>query len=1168
MRSVSRKLSFAGCVCFLLLGIFSTGVFAQDLDSVTINGRITDSNNAPVVGASVTATLTTTGIERTVVTGADGFYRIVKLEPGTYTVKFSANGFGAIEQTNLNTIAGQNVRLNISLAPAGVRAEQTITLDGDDAPLVDTTRTVVGGTITQREIEELPNNSRNPLDLIFTLGGVTEEPLSTRDLARDQGLRGESATSIQAATPEEAGSFALSGGAAYSNNITIDGLDNNDDRAATVRFTPTLDAISEVQVITNQFSAEYGRASGGRVNFRTRSGGKKFRGRVSYFFEDESLNANTWRNNSRGVNRPSRQENIPVFSFGGPVPFVYFKNKTFFFAAYEYQNIKENTIVDTFVPAAANSRFALPASNISGAPPICETVTPTSGASAGISPCVGRTGTSAIPVTANFLAPYLEGVPTPLKNHTLSARLDHNFTDTHNITFNFQYGKRQDFRQFSGGSRLAEAFIGNSRDTRGFSLTDNFVFSSKTVNQARFQYSTLTPQVVSDGDLTNPVVLINLPGFLDSGSTLTAGSSTSGSSDRKEKRFQFQDTLTYIAGAHALKFGVDFQRVNSLYIDRSDATGTFNFGSGTFNNVAYSAVQNFLLNQVTRYRHNFGTSSAQQNTYYGVFVQDEWRVRPNLTLSYGARYENESIIKDKNNFSPRAGIAFDPFKKGKGVIRAGAGIFYNRALLRTIDDFTLTTNSLIFDTNNFGTSSSALRQSILSQISPRFPKPLTAAEAGQFCAANNVNCGNAAFGRILDSNLQLPESYQINVGFEREIGAGFVVEANYTWNKTARLWREFNPNAVSLDILNQKTGGSYKSLAEYLLARDFDNRPVGGTRPFLGGATTTSANFIRFITTPFNPNAPGAINNVIANPDLGGVICINGAAACSNTTSTPNVNRFYLLNLNSVTATNTSSPIAAALAILNQFRPDPTRRQLEQLASIGSSKYNGLIIELRRRYKKLGSGFGASFRVAYTLSSLLDDGVVNTSDAQINGDFRREWSRSLLDRRHRLALSGVFDTPDWFGKLRFSPILRVASAAPFNLGNGGVDRNLDDVNNDRPNFSGFYDTLLYRQPGSEIPQNLINNLSYPLIGAAGGNLKRNAGRGPLLFLFDANVSRNFKLTERFRLRPNIEINNVLNARVFSYGSGYIDANAPLDTFLVPTRTLRPREIRVGLRLDF
>lgn len=1137
MKSVFKRLYFYAFTFCLLFCTFSIVGFGQNLDYVTISGQITDPNNAAIAGATVTARLTTTGVERTVVTNEDGIYRILNLEPGNYTVRFTSQGFAAKEQTNVNTIAGQNVQLNISLLPAGVTAEQTITIT-DEPPAVDVTRTVVGGTVTQREIEELPSQSRNPLDLIFTLGGVTEEPLSTRDLARDRGTRGEGAPSN---TPEEAGSFSLSGGAAYSNNITIDGLDNNDDRAATVRFTPSLDAISEVQVITNQFSAEYGRASGGRVNFRTRAGGKKFRGRASYFFEDESLNANTWRNNSRGIPRPARQEHIPVFSFGGPIPFGYFKNKTFFFGAYEYQNLKEDTVIDTYLPVQQNTRFELPApTNLNGQVNI---------------------GTAASPI---FVAPYFEGVPTPLRNHTLSARLDHNFTDTHNVTFNFQYGNREDFRQFSGGSRLAEALIGNTRSTQGYSFTDNYVFSSNLVNQARFQYSTLKPRVVSDVPLTAPVILISVPALLDrGGTTITAGSSTSSSSDRTEQRWQFQDSLNVIYGSHTFKLGGDIQHVRSSYTDRSDATGTFRF----------STVADFLNNNVTSYQQNFGAISEQQNTYTGLFFQDDWRIRQNLTFSYGLRYERETIIEDNNNFGPRVGIAWSPFKEGKGVIRFGAGIFYNRALLRTIDDFTLTTSGdeLVFSTGNIPAGSA--RNAVLANLSQRFPQPLTREDVQQICTANNLTCaGSGAFGRILDPEIKLPESYQFNVGFEREIGKGFVFEVNYTYNKTARLWREVSSNAVSLAKLNAVTGGNFNSLSEYLLSRDFDNRPVNGTRPFIGGTTSTSGNFIRFTTTPFNPSAPGAQSSLGSaanpNPDLGGIICINGAATCANSTNNPNLNRYYLINLNSLSATNGSAPITTALAVLQQFRPDPTRGQLEYLTSIGNSEYNGLILELRRRYRKLGYGFGSSFRIVYTLSKLMDDGIVNTSSAQIAGNFQAEWARSLQDRRHRLAISGVFDTPYWLGKLRFSPILRYGSSAPFNLSGGGVDRNLDDVNTDRPNFSGNLDSIVYRNPGDPFPQALFDALTRPTIGTIGGNLPRNAGRGPSLFLFDMNISREFKFTERFRFRPNIEINNVFNSRVFNFGSGFINSTDPQTSFLVPTRTFRPRQIRIGFRFDF
>src|SRR6185295_1714991 len=156
------------------------------------------------------------------------------------------------------------------------------------------------------------------------------------------------------------------------------------------------------------------------------------------------------------------------------------------------------------------------------------------------------------------------------------------------------------------------------------------------------------------------------------------GKSTTGATDRKEDRFQGQEIFTYVRGAHSMKFGGDIQRIKSTFIDLSDASGAWDFDS----------AGDFLANIPSRFRQNFLTTSTQHNTYAGVFGQDEWRIRPNILLSYGLRYENENIVKDSNNFGPRLALAYDPFKSGKTVIRAGAGIFYNRALLRTIDDFT------------------------------------------------------------------------------------------------------------------------------------------------------------------------------------------------------------------------------------------------------------------------------------------------------------------------------------------------------------------------------------------------------------------------------------------------------------------------------------------------
>jgi hypothetical protein len=234
-----------------------------------------------------------------------------------------------------------------------------------------------------------------------------------------------------------------------------------------------------------------------------------------------------------------------------------------------------------------------------------------------------------------------------------------------------------------------------------------------------------------------------------------------------------------------------------------------------------------------------------------------------------------------------------------------------------------------------------------------------------------------------------------------------------------------------------------------------------------------------------------------------------------------------------------------------------------------------MILELRRGYRKLGYGFGSSLRFVYTLSSTKDDGLNNTANAEINGDFSREWARSLQDRHHRIAVSGTLETPDWFGKLRLSPLFRYGSSAPFNIGIGGSDRNLDDLGTDRVNFSGNLRDIVWREPGSPLPTALVSQFSLQPIGARSGNLPRNAGHGPSFYTFDLNVERQWKLGEHMKLRPVLELDNILNAAVFSYGAEFINFTgltagdlSAQQLFLVPTRTYRQREIRLGMRFDF
>jgi len=1047
-----------------------------------------DQNGALIPGADVQARLSKTGLPRRTTSDAEGRYRLIQLEPGNYVVRVSFIGFAAQEITNVVAVSGQSLQFDVTLIPSDVVIEPVVVTSAE-IPAVDTKRTVVGATLNSVETKSLPLPTRSVLDLIFTLPGVTEEPLSTRDLAEDR-------NTSAASTPEEAGVFSLAGAPAYSNNLTIDGLDNNDDRAARERFQPSLEAVAEVQVITNQFSAEYGRASGGRVNLRTRSGSQQFRGSAFYFFKDEALNANSFRNNSLGLARLPLQEHVAGFTFSGPLLTRRKQKNTVFFVSYETDKTLDSALIDTIVPVSQTAVFPLPAPTHLEQRRL-EEVDP--------------------PTLAAEVAPFISSISTPLTNTSITARVDHQFSETHNASAVYQVGRLVNLRQFGGGNRLADALQARKRNSDAISVSDNFVFSSRLVNQLRFQYSRLEPSFEARGG-DKPVVLITLNDPSASG-TLVAGSSTLGGSDRREDRAQLQHVLSFVSGNHSLKAGADVHYVRSTFIDLSDLTGTFSFAS----------AGDFLAGIPSRYRQNFQSSSTQTNIYAGFFAHDEWQAHPKLLVSYGLRYERETILHDTDNFGPRFSLAYSPIKSGKLVLRFGSGIFFNRPLLRTIDDFTLGRQQLFFDTNLLrdpvsGKQMTSEQRRAFIAANLRFPNTLRADSN----LVREFGGLNTNFARRLDPSLKIPESYQLNAGIEGDLGRGYSAEANFSFTRGIHLWREFNANAPVLPP-------GYHNFSEFLASRDFANfaNRTTSIRPLYNASN--AGELVRFGNGLPNQRNPNAVTRVV---EFGVPVS--------------------LMNLNSPSST---TMIDVALAAINNLRPDPARGELEQLISAGNSFYRGLTLELRKRFSA-----GLSFRAGYTLSSLTDDGVVNTSDALVPGDFRAERARSLLDRRHRFVFSGTINLPRYLGALQMSPIWRVASGAPFNISLGGVDRNLDDVGNDRPNYSGDVRLLRWREPGKPIDPSVFAAFSAPTIGQS-GNLPRNAGHGPGVFVFDVNVTREFRVG-RLQFRPSVEFDNVLNKTVFSFGSEFINFSRDLTDFLVATRTMRPRQIRVGLRAEF
>ncbi|HET9531596.1 MAG TPA: TonB-dependent receptor [Blastocatellia bacterium] len=1046
------RLLRANLAVIVAVSVFSSSLgrsSLDDLDAISFRGAVRDEAGSIISFARVTVRNVASGIEKTVACDEEGRYRIVLHEPGDYLVRANADGFREEKIETPAVVMGRTVRLDIVLYPETVKEQ--ITVAATDPAAVDTSRTVSGDTITIRELESLPIPDRNPLQLVFLLGGVADAPLATSDLAEEG--RGQ----FVRQSPEEAGLLSLTGAPATSNNITIDGLDNNDDRSARERMNLPPEAIAEVQVITNQYAAEYGRASGGRINIRTRGGANAYRADAYAYFADESLNANSFYRNARSLGRIPQQQRRAGGSYSGPLR----RGRHFFHTSYERLHVTDSEEIRALLPVRANPLFPLPKPN----QPL---------------PDGGPVGL------------LIDELSTPEDRHLLGGRVDFNFNQSQNLAIRLDLLRGANRRGFPGGTRLAETITSEGRDSDSISASHNFVLSSRAINQARLQYSRLRPRNSAAGSAIG--LIIEEPGRVVAGAF--TGSSSSPAFAREEIRLQAQESLSILTGNHQLKLGADIQLVRSEFKDLF-ATG----GQYTFDDVA-----SFLASRPSRFIQRFDTESRISNDVAGLFIQDEWKIRPGLTLSFGARWDNEAVLEDRNNFSPRLAVAWDPFSgdsSGRTVVRAGFGIFYNRALLRTLDDFSLGRTTITID--------SEISPGLLSIV--RFPDPIS-----ERSMIERFGLKETEFLRRVSPDLEVPYTIQTGLGAERRIGSNMVATADYIFTRGAHLWRETNINAPVLPA-------GFASFTEYLLSRDFDNRPgADSARPI----AATAADVVRFDLSGKTSSTPGAL------------VTRNGL-------------RILTLGLNAPRSSN----IRAALNALRSLRPDPSLTQVELLESTGNSFYHGGVFSIRYNRSRLGQ-----FRFTYTLSKFIDEGTTNTASAQDLADRQSERALSLQDQRHRLTLSGSFKLP----VLRFelSPVLSFGSSRPFNIGSG-FDRNLNDIENDRPDYTRPLERPRWRRPGDALDVRIRDSLKLAPIGSTGW-LPRNYGRGPGTRTINLRASRQFNVSERVRLRVAVDAFNLFNNTIFSFGSEFI--NRDDDDFLVPRRTQRPRTLLLSAKIGF
>jgi hypothetical protein len=651
------------------------GVATGDLH-VTVR----DPKGSVVTDATVTANDVAKGLARTATGDGQGGYSARQLPPGTYTVTVQAAGFSKAEAKDIGITVGGLVELPVALA---VASGKEIVEVSSQAELVETSRTSTTDTIGERRIDNLPINGRNYINFTLTDSQVGRDNAPNTGAAPTSGLN-------------------MSGQRARANLVNVDGADYTDNATNGVRSTVSQEAVQEFQIITNNYAAEYGRASGGVVNIITRSGSNDFHGDVYGYLRDRDFQA---VNPFSTVPNPAYTRVQAGAAFGGPIK----KDKTYYFFSYEVTRRHETGFSDIgqgnfgLVPFDASPFFGAPAGTFGievtpeqsaflstpGVPlPLLQQYSILTGATSGLAlngsyPAafgllVGAPGGLSVPANgsnplAQFItscsssAPLCNGLPASYTSLTSQAgnfpvfegtslyslRIDHNINTNNRLMLRANVspstvtgievsGQDQPFGQ-NAYSRTSEQTY---RDVAGV-VQDTWTIGNNRVNEFRFQYArrglsyfynTQTPAG------SDPAV--NIPGYA------YFGREPYSYIQRVEQRYQFTDNFSWTIGRHDTKFGVDFNYIPTT------ATFTVNYG-GVYDFSAVSAADLGLvvpgltipgLSAVQAYGAGLPGDFIQgignphdsfPNKPLGAFWQDSWRVRPNFTLNYGLRYDIE-----------------------------------------------------------------------------------------------------------------------------------------------------------------------------------------------------------------------------------------------------------------------------------------------------------------------------------------------------------------------------------------------------------------------------------------------------------------------------------------------------------------------------------------------
>jgi Carboxypeptidase regulatory-like domain/TonB dependent receptor len=842
LKQVIRMLCLVSALC---LSAANSWGQAQS-SSADLTGTVLSPSQSPLSGARVTALNLSTGLARAVITDSTGNYRIPLLPPGKYEVKVEATGFNTQAKRGINLTVGQIAAINFEMVLGVVQEAEVIETD---TPLVETERTHQSSTITQRLILNFPINGRNFLAFARLTPGVVEESPSV--------------TGVQPAALTTSG-LSFSGLNARANSVLIDGVDNNDIGSNGVRPTISQEAVSEFQINRNGYNAEFGRSSGGVINLVSKSGENQFHGNIYNYFRNERLDArNTF---ATGLpNDPSFKRNQPGFTFGGPIK----KDRTFFFTAYEGLIRRESAItsiltdpsilqpspvqqelIDLLIGSGNPDYMALGA----GIRDLLTTSPNNQYPQAGL-PLTGLNPLNR--TTYNLLAGSTGSFPIDQTASTGSLRFDHAVNERDFLFVRYSVTNDSQHNVGIGGQIAPSAGFDIASRDNTFILGETHIFGNRATNEFRFQ----GVRNIFNANTVDPFgPRMRIAGIG------TFGREFFSPSDRTQRRLQFVDNFSLTRGSHNIKFGADFSRyefdtVTAVFLGGSiDFLPTYSVLNMALNYATQSrlsealgslgrpdladrlaadpltVVQQMNFGYAGAINQGFGDPNAQLNgQILGLYWQDGIHVKPNLYLSLGLRYDYEmqpaGAPRDGNNFGPRFSFSYDPFKKGRTVIRGGGGLYYQS--LYTGASFTTSvlgsgqiTNIIvspdqlltpISPTSSCGSSAAAgfppsfcFYRELYNRGLLNFPSTATIPESAFSDIVGLTR--DSSINRLLlrlDGNAVNPYSVHGHFGIDQQLGSDWNLSINYLVNHGVHLIRARQVNAIAnpamVDALGRPT---------------------------------------------------------------------------------------------------------------------------------------------------------------------------------------------------------------------------------------------------------------------------------------------------------------------------------------------------------------------------